>query len=70
MSATTETVASAEFAKSQQGILRQAAAGEPFMVEDTLTDPVWAGQQRELVVLERHAHARRRGCKDQPRDRR
>ncbi len=36
-----ETVASPEFARSQQSILRKAAAGEALLIHDTATDPAW-----------------------------
>jgi ligand-binding sensor domain-containing protein/signal transduction histidine kinase len=44
-----KTVQSPLFAKSQQAILVEVAAGEPFVVSDTAADPSWEQQRGEII---------------------
>jgi ligand-binding sensor domain-containing protein/signal transduction histidine kinase len=44
-----KTVQSPQFAKSQQAILVEVAAGEPFVVSDTAANPSWEQQPCEII---------------------
>jgi ligand-binding sensor domain-containing protein/signal transduction histidine kinase len=44
-----KTVQSPQFANSQQAILTEVAAGEPFVVSDTAANPSWEQQPCEII---------------------